>query len=238
MHASVHPAIQTEQMLQHRRLPLSPDNPVPYYLTLTDARFKLERCLLPQLWRILAAPAQPTTGNTPAISLPRKRSRLWRLEKNPQDAVRYILDSIGELLQEGANTAPIGPPGSAEETCELPGHASFANPKANENLEAECMLIDADKIKAMTGTRKRYPHFFWGLNGYARIKLATLGDGKSDIIEGVHRFVLWAMHGPPDTGICHPVCMHTCHRPNCVQPRHMRYGSNKENLMDRSPAVV
>ena len=207
-------------MIQHR-LPLSGANLIPFYMSMTDARFKRRCLLLPQLWRIVD-PHQ----------LFRKRSRLWDLGKPNQDAIRDILDAIGDVLHDGANTSPLIDGG----TFELKGHASFANPQVDENGFPACMLIDPDKISAMIAgksNRKRFPHLFWGHRGYARMKLVTVGDGKSDIIESAHLFVLWAMFGPPGAHIVNPVCMHTCQRENCVQPLHLKHASNKENLQDR-----
>ena len=204
---------------------------------MTEGRFSQEHLLIPQLWRVLD-PDRRRRGR-------QCRSRLWDVTKPPQAAIRDILDMIGGVLVDGANTVPV----SNTETAELSGHMSFANPLASaDGLSPACMLIDQDKVDAkITRGRKQHPYFFRGAGGYTRMKLVEehsteriLGKAhhlRKDIIESVHRFVMWAIHGPPgdELMLMNPVCMHDCHVANCVSPYHIRHGSHAENLRDRVP---
>ena len=217
-----------------RRLALSPV-PYPYYMFMTPERFVKKDQLIPQLWTLL----------DPRRQLMRRCSRLWDLTKPPTEAIRGILDLIGTVLVDGTNTCPTAGSGPL---VELPGHLSFQTPLANaDGTTPACMLIDPEKISATTKLgNKLHPYFFRGTNGYTRIKLAvewSMAETKwgkpvlvrQDIIESVHRFVLWAIHGPPGSGLRkrYPVCMHACHNEACVSPFHMRHGTCAENLRDR-----
>ena len=223
-----------------RRLPLA-GCPIPYYVLMTAERLQHRDRLIPQLWSIL----------DPRRQMMKRRSRLWDLTLPPTEAIRHILDLIGAVLVDGANTCPasnvIGGP-----TVELSGHMSFQAPLANEDGTPACMLVDPEKISATTGLgNKQHPYFFHGTHGYTRMTLAAeystaetkwgkVVPVRKDIIESVHRFVLWAMHGPPGEDMMrrHPVCMHACHNEACVSPYHVQHGTCAENLRDRKKKKV
>lgn len=62
------------------------------------------------------------------------------------------------------------------------------------------------------------------VRGYGMIKL----DGRNI---GAHRYVCIKTHGPPPDD--KPHAAHSCGNSACVNPRHLRWASYSENIMDR-----
>lgn len=65
--------------------------------------------------------------------------------------------------------------------------------------------------------------------GYGAIKV-TLTDGTKKMI-GPHRLALALATGElPSSDI---QALHSCDNPSCVNPKHLRWGSNRDNVIDR-----
>ena len=65
----------------------------------------------------------------------------------------------------------------------------------------------------------------------------TSGYGQTSIggkTTRVHRLVCEWFHGPaPDNKPC---ALHSCHNPKCCNPRHLRWGTHKENMEEKVSA--
>lgn len=62
----------------------------------------------------------------------------------------------------------------------------------------------------------------------------TVGKGSTRRVTHVHRFVLWALRGPPpDDG--HRVAMHLCDNKACLNPCHLVWGTRSMNVAGHAP---
>lgn len=151
--------------------------------------------------------------------------RLWTGPGEGADIVARILDIIGCLLSpQSLEDSPW-----LQETdawARMRGSEAFRCPLALGESGA-CMLLDHGKVS-------RARHFRSVRLGYAWMVLA--GSGIKKVEESLHRFVLWAMFGPPSLSLAFPVVMHTCHNRSCLSPLHMVWGENGENIAPRSAA--
>lgn len=68
-----------------------------------------------------------------------------------------------------------------------------------------------------------------GKGGYGRINVQSGGGVKSF---AAHRIAYEIYNGKLD-GL---IVRHTCHNPRCINPKHLRSGTHKENAMDRVKA--
>jgi hypothetical protein len=99
------------------------------------------------------------------------------------------------------------------------------------------MPFDWDKANAAD-------HFDIDGHGYLNIRLAydNLRDEErvagsrrghhGAISIGAHAFITWAFFGPPNTQFIRPGVMHFCGNKKCLQPLHMVWGPQSENLQD------
>lgn len=161
-----------------------------------------------------------------AFPAPRLGMRLWQGPGDQAAIVARLLDAVGDLLHtRSLEEAPWL--SETEAWSRMTGSEAFRCPLAL-GASGACMQLDHSKVK-----RARY--FKSHGRGYAYMVLA--GSGSAQVVEGVHRFVLWAMFGPPSPSIGVPVLMHTCHDPSCVSPLHMVWGEHLENTgPPRTPA--
>jgi hypothetical protein len=65
---------------------------------------------------------------------------------------------------------------------------------------------------------------FNGKNGYARFCAGTNKQIRCS------RLLLFIMQGPPETS--KPLALHTCDNPRCVNPLHLFYGDQLDNMRD------
>jgi hypothetical protein len=65
---------------------------------------------------------------------------------------------------------------------------------------------------------------------YLRLRLGKIiGPEGRSVQELAHRFVLWAVYGPPASRFVRPVAMHICNNDKCLNPEHLVWGEDKEN---------
>lgn len=90
-----------------------------------------------------------------------------------------------------------------------------------------CMEFDKGKVQAVKGLGV-HPQ------GYLEVELGWDKEkslGGKRVFEKAHRLVCWAFHGPaPSPGM---VVMHTCNKPTCLCPMHLKWGTQKENSQGR-----
>lgn len=68
-------------------------------------------------------------------------------------------------------------------------------------------------------------------SGYLKVKI-----GIPEINwEFAHRIICWAFHGPPAPG---QVVMHLCNCPRCMNPAHLKWGTQAENLANKQAQIV
>ena len=90
-------------------------------------------------------------------------------------------------------------------------------------------LPDADILAwLLNQTEQRGACRIWtgrtNAGGYGSFKLAQRGTL-------VHRWICRLFHGTPPDG--KPFAIHSCDRPACVNPDHLRWGSQQDNVADR-----
>lgn len=200
--------------------------PIPYYQDRSEWR---EEHVLDKIWT--ANRARPG----PAARSKRARSgiieeRLWHGSDVFKTAeVMRVLDIIGGVLHGDARLDVSGQEFNNMRT-------AFAKPLVNTSPpirhpnQAICMLIDDSLVR---GTQ----YLSVDQSGYLKLVLAydsrdseiqapTVGN----IQEMGHRFVLWSVFGPPPSA--NMVCMHYCNNKKCLNPMHLVWGNQSENLND------
>lgn len=66
--------------------------------------------------------------------------------------------------------------------------------------------------------------------GYGRITVSSNGTTRSF---AAHRIAYEVYHGNIENGL---VVRHTCHNPRCINPKHLKCGTHKQNAQDRIDA--
>lgn len=119
-----------------------------------------------------------------------------------------------------------------------PGDAATADGAC---IEDSCLEFDVSKVpkRRPRGTAD-VKHVHLDRKGYLTVKMAKRKKCHGDWIgEKAHRIIAWAMFGPQPNHLARrringknrgAVVMHLCHNPSCVNPEHLVYGINKENL--------
>ena len=73
-------------------------------------------------------------------------------------------------------------------------------------------------------------HYTDSARGYCQVHWRRPGTPESKKYP-VHRLVCEAFHGPPTENA--ETC-HSCHRKNCINPEHLRWGTKSDNMYDYS----
>lgn len=159
--------------------------------------------------------AQPTDAWSPG------QSTLLSL----QDAVRQLLDFIGNTLQDIAVLMSADPLAGGDAERLAPGHEALATPLGKEPTLEQCCMVPDEAIVRNT----RHINFDKS-HAYVLVKVARRPKRLGGWLqERAHRIILWAMHGPPPAGLCRPVAMHLCHNRRCINPQHLVWGEDREN---------
>lgn len=142
---------------------------------------------------------------------------------NSKPLVTRLLNIIGGVLHPVAKRRTIiAPRGQAVQT-NMIGSKAFVYPLTKEeDGQPVCMVYDADKLRE-TRYMSRMPA------GYISIYLGT-DHSRREVKELAHRVVLWAIKGPPPLAIKYPVAMHTCNNTRCLNPLHLDWGENMDNV--------
>jgi hypothetical protein len=88
-----------------------------------------------------------------------------------------------------------------------------------------CLLIDPKAVALAP---------YMTFSRYLMLTLATVpkqkGASSGQIKEYGHRIICWATHGPPPSTLKYPVAMHVCNNTECLNPSHIIWGENEENV--------
>jgi len=145
-------------------------------------------------------------------------AKAWQLGR-PRHQVEHILRCLQRCLyDEAAMEGDIWD----DELTELDNPLeAFTRPLANA-----CMHLNPEKVY-------QQPHVnmvHLKNRDYAQIDLlATKGHRSLRI--SAHRFMCWAFYGPPVS--LDMVAMHQCGNPSCINPRHLAWGTQRENCQGR-----
>ena len=194
--------------------------------------------VLPNLWRALDALPTPAPNGTRARSGIIEK-RLWDGSADPVASTNIVLGAIADLLIGDALLETSDP----RRIC-LPKWRAFHKPLINTLLNpithpshGICMHFDREKAHETN-------HFDIDGHGYLNVRLAydNLRDeervdgsrrGHHGVISiGAHAFITWAFFGPPNPSFIRPGVMHFCGNKTCLQPLHMVWGPQSENLQD------
>ena len=177
-----------------------------------------EAYVLPSLWRIASSPG----GWKP---------RLWGRLDSPIHEIQALLDKLAACLYHRASNrwqelegrpVPMEPLGDA-----------FRLPLADarDPWMPACMWPNPVLVDRATGIRQ---HTLGGKmrSGYTTLDMCEVHPGKHVVREFAHRFVHWAMRGPPRYPLtwATAVVIHLCENASCLNPMHMRWGTQEENL--------
>lgn len=147
-------------------------------------------------------------------------------------SITCMLDGIAGVMYDEATSGMSHVAGSS--AAPMHGSRAFAMPlmfAARSTTRAvtltyACMLVEKAKVELCK-------HMSMSRKGYLKLSIAHVPrcTPKRDntVMEYAHRVVLWAMYGPPPSDIVHPVVMHTCNHPACLNPNHLVWGESREN---------
>lgn len=201
-----------------------------------------ERDVLPNLWRALDALPTPASNGTRDRSGIIER-RLWGGSDDPIASVNSALGAISDLLVGDAPLVSSNPPVRCQpkwKAFHAPLIQSLLNPITHPS-HASCMHFDHGLINR-DPQNPNYLH----IDGYGYLNVRLAYDNLRDdervegsrkgshgaILIGAHAFVTWAFFGPPHPEMRKPGVMHFCQHKTCLQPLHMVWGPQSENLQD------
>ena len=140
-----------------------------------------------------------------------------------RNSITRLLDFIGTILHPIAKRRTfIHPDGSATYT-NMKGSDAFKYPLTREDTnEPVCMVYHTETAREL-----KYIHAL--KTGYVGVALGALPGGV-ELKELAHRIVMWAIKGPPRDSMRCPVVMHKCNNKKCLNPMHMKWGEQAENM--------
>ena len=163
-----------------------------------------------------------------------RQHRRWRADVPTRDSIASILDDVAQSLEPwcvlswrpaSLSNAIMDPPRQCFQYPPLSiDSPEDSNPETSYHL-TRCMPLKCSESIRAQGSRPAtsYVH-------YHRYGGITLGISKDNnlIRMGVHRFVCFAFKGPP----LHQshVCMHLCGDSTCLNPYHLAWGSQQQNI--------
>lgn len=159
---------------------------------------------------------------------------------DPVEEVNVILNKLAACLYDRAhNRWRELEAGGGQPQPILPLGNAFVTPLADAEFpdRPACMWLNPVLVKKAKGIHLHSnPDAKMGMSGYTQIHLCTetvkRGRRRMDVMEYAHRFVYWAMVGAPrppltwDTA----VLLHICQEAGCLNPMHMRWGTQADNL--------
>ena len=206
---------------------------------LMDANVPVDRLNLPSIVPAYLEPGggQWTEAGVPPsvwkAMQPGQNPRLWgKLGGDPALEVQAVLNKLAACLYPRARSrwreldgmnVPLLPLGDA-----------FRLPLADavDPTRPACMWLDPVLVGRSTGIFKHMLDASTP-SGYNTLDLCmTAAPDRRTVREYAHRFVYWAMRGAPR----HPlswgsaVLLHTCQDAKCLNPLHMRWGTQAENF--------
>ena len=182
----------------------------PYYMTAPKQYYK--DGMLPKVKEVFGDVCPRRINPTFGPWVPAARSMITR-----------VLDFLGTILHPIAKRKSFTTPDGELVHTAMRGAEAFKYPLAKEaSGQQVCMVYKVEKARE---TKHIYPL----KSGYITVVLGYKGKGVQ-VLELAHRLVLWAIKGPPPTSMMYPVAMHTCNNKSCLNPMHMMWGENKDNI--------
>jgi hypothetical protein len=140
---------------------------------------------------------------------------------------------VGEVLRRITNTLPEWallpyPPQGVGHTPLTPQYLLLNPPVTSPGLTS-CVPVVAGVGSTPTPLGSSRDS-----RGYLKLTLLGGNSENSPIFEWAHRFVMWAMVGPPED--TEAQVMHTCHNKACLSLHHLAHGSGVENHPSRNHA--
>lgn len=163
-------------------------------------------------------------------------------------SIEALLDYIGQFLNQSALEGSFRiEGGNYIDSRNIQGSLAIEYPPGDactadgSCIQDSCLEVDLSKIpnrlpRGTAGVR----HVHLDKKGYLTVQMAKRKKRHGNWIgEKAHRIVIWAMFGPQPQALVRrringrnkgAVVMHACHNSRCVNPEHLVYGSNTENL--------
>ncbi len=176
------------------------------------------------------------------LDIPPGQCRAWRPGESPHNCVRSILSLLADGLEVDAMMEwdarrRENKRMAAGEAFRRPPISRTAAVGTSPNPNGGCMRLRLDRMEEVRALgRGLKPAYYSQGRLYGLIELAVLPNNKHHVQMGAHRFVCWAFHGPPH--IPSNVCMHLCGDRSCLNPCHLKWGSQKENILHSHPGGI
>jgi hypothetical protein len=164
---------------------------------------------------------------------PGQHPRLWgKHGGDPALEVQAVLNQLAACLYPRARSrwreldgtnVPMEPLGDA---------FRFPLADAVDPTRPACMWLDPVLVSRSTGIFKHMLDASTG-SGYTTLDLCkTPSPERWAVREYAHRFVYWAMRGAPRPPLSwgSAVLLHICQDAKCINPLHMRWGTQGENM--------
>ena len=133
-----------------------------------------------------------------------------------------MLNCIGRVLHPTAKERIYTNQEGVTKTITMKGAVAFQYPLVKEEDNTPvCMVYNTDTVRDtryMSHTKAGY------------LSLHVGWAGKHATKELAHRAVTWAIKGPAPAAMQYPVIMHSCNNKRCLNPMHLKWGENAENI--------